>query len=283
MRNILSRTGAAIALVLAASFPATADDDLVARGAYLVDTVMACGNCHTPMGPNGPDLGRHLSGGLHFDTPYFTVTASNLTSHETGLGTWSDDEIKRAIATGHRPDGSALAPIMPTSFYHVLTPRDLDAVVAYLRTVPPVDNAVPVPRYEGPPPPAFPGAESPILEDEQDADPLRKGFYLVTIAHCMECHTKINEGGGRGTMGAGGMELPGPWGVAVSANITSHPEAGIGEWSDEEIIRAITTGVSRDERPLSPPMGYRYYAGIAPDDLAAMVAYLRTVPAADAP
>ncbi len=278
MRNILMRLALGAALVCTVGSPVAADE-LLTRGAYLVNTVMACGNCHTPMGPQGPIMERALSGGLLFDTPHFKVTASNITSHATGLGDWSDEDIKRALTEGYRPDGSALAPIMPTSFYKVLTPRDLDAIVAYLRTVPPIENTVPAPQYEGAAPPAFPGAEAPILEEEQEADVLRRGFYLVTIAHCMECHTNM-EGGGLGIVGAGGRPLPGPWGLAISANITSDPHEGLGAWSDEEIVRAITKGLSRDERALMPPMGYGFYAGIAPEDLAAMVAYLRTVPPA---
>ncbi|WP_226574754.1 cytochrome c [Acuticoccus sediminis] len=278
MGNIVTFSTACISLLFVASTTApAAADDLTERGAYLVNTVMACGNCHTPMGPQGPDMSRALSGGLEFDTPGFHVTASNLTPHDTGLGSWSDEEIKRALVEGRRPDGSALAPIMPTSFYKVLTPRDLDAIVAYLRTLPPVDRKVPAPEYAGDPPPAFPGAEAPIAEEDQGADPVRKGFYLVTIAHCMECHTDW-EADGPPTIGAGGRPLPGPWGVSISANITNDPHAGLGEWTDEEIVRAVTAGVSRDGRALLPPMGYPFYAGISPDDLAAMVAYLRTVP-----
>ena len=72
--------------------------------------------------------------------------------------------------------------------------------------------------------------------------------------------------------------FPGPWGVSVSAIITSDGEDGLGDWTDEEIVRAITEGISRDGTPLFPPMGFGYYANMTADDLAALVAYLRTVP-----
>ncbi|ORE94687.1 hypothetical protein ATO13_11446 [Stappia sp. 22II-S9-Z10] len=282
MRKTITWAAAGAAMMCAVAGGAGAAEslsqpELVKRGDYLVNTVMACGNCHTPMGPQGPDTSRFLAGGFHFDTPGFKVTASNLTSHSTGLGDWSDEEIKTAIRTGHRPDGSALAPVMPTSYYKILTPGDLDAVVAYLRTVPPVDNKVLDPVYDGAAPPAFPGAETPLMEDAQAADPVEKGRYLVTIAHCMECHMTREPGA---PLGGGGLEIPGPWGVVVSANITSDPEHGLGNWSDEEIVRAITTGISRDGKELSPPMGYPYYAHMTPEDLSAMVAYLRTIPPA---
>ena len=80
-------------------------------------------------------------------------------------------------------------------------------------------------------------------------------------------------------LGIGGFEFTGPWGVSVSRNITSSKEKGIGAWTDDEIKRAMTQGVSRDGSKLKRPMGYHYYATVDPDDLAAIVAYLRIVPA----
>jgi hypothetical protein len=80
-------------------------------------------------------------------------------------------------------------------------------------------------------------------------------------------------------LGKGGFEFTGPWGVSVSRNITSHKEKGIGGWSDAEIKRAITHGTRKDGTRLKPPMGYEWYARMAEEDLTAIVAYLRTVPA----
>jgi hypothetical protein len=96
----------------------------------------------------------------------------------------------------------------------------------------------------------------------------------------MECHTPLTPKGRDfvNDLGKGGFELKGPWGVSVSRNITSHKEKGIGAWTDEEIIRAITQGVRKDGTKLKPPMGYAYYAGMTNADLRAIVAYLRTVP-----
>jgi mono/diheme cytochrome c family protein len=114
------------------------------RGAYLVNTNMACGNCHTPRDADGkPRAERALSGGLAFNTPAFIATAPNITpDKETGIGSWSDAEIRRALVEGSRPDhgrlaGAPLAAIMPANFYKALLSDDLDAVIAYLRTVPP--------------------------------------------------------------------------------------------------------------------------------------------------
>jgi mono/diheme cytochrome c family protein len=126
----------------------------------------------------------------------------------------------------------------------------------------------------------FPGGEKPYTE-AMFGDKLKKGFYLATIAHCMECHTPMEKGMRQWDtrLGAGGFDFPGPWGVSTSRNITSSKTKGLGGWTDAEIKRAITTGVSKDGSHLKPPMGFHYYATLTPDDLDAVVAYLRTVPA----
>jgi hypothetical protein len=249
-------------------------------GGYLVNTIMTCQNCHTPMGPNGPQFDKALSGGLTFDEAPFKVTASNITpDRKTGIGAWTDAEIKAALRTGIRPNGVPMAPIMPTGFYGILTDADMDAIVAYLRSVPAVESAVPGPVYRFPAPrQVFPGAEAPAAAS---ADPVQRGFYLATIGHCMECHTKMVRGSRDWAAdgGAGGMEFPGPWGVSVAANITADPEKGLGRWTDAEVKRAIAQGVSRDGHRLKPPMGYPYYARMTDADLDALVAWLRTVPA----
>src|SRR5215204_2160344 len=107
--------------------------------AGLPQTPFERGNCHTPRGPGGVfDISKQLSGGPQtFDEPTFTVKGANITpDDETGIGKWRSDDIKRAMLEGKRPDGRQLAPIMPYAFYKVFTPGDLDAVVAYLKSVP---------------------------------------------------------------------------------------------------------------------------------------------------
>jgi hypothetical protein len=96
----------------------------------------------------------------------------------------------------------------------------------------------------------------------------------------MECHTPMVKGQRdfEHDTGKGGFEMPGPWGVSVSRNITSSPTTGLGAWSDDEIKRAITQGISRDGSKLKPPMGFAYYAKMSSTDLDAIVAWLRTVP-----
>jgi mono/diheme cytochrome c family protein len=236
------------------------------------------------MGPNGPQFDKALSGGLRFNEPPFDVTGSNLTPDpETGLGKWSDADIKKALLEGVRPSGHRLAEIMPTGFYKILTPGDLDGIVAYLRSLKPINNKVRDPVYKMEiPHQVFPGAEQPMSEADL-GDKLKRGFYLVTIAHCMECHTPFGPPGAgvdfQNSLGKGGREFPGPWGTSTSRNITSSKASGIGDWSDADIKRAITQGVRKDGSRLKPPMGYGYYAKMTDGDLDAMIAYLRTVPA----
>lgn len=271
----------ALGAVLGSAIGAAHAQSPVERGGYLVNTIMTCQNCHTPIGPNGPDFSKALSGGLSWDEPPFKVTASNITQDkETGIGTWTDAQIKTLLRTGKRPNGVQVAEVMPTAFYGILTEKDLDAIVAYLRTVKPIKNTVPAPVYKiALPHIAFPGSEKPYTE-AMLTDKVKNGFYLATIGHCMECHTPFGARGKDfvGDLGKGGMEFPGPWGVSVSRNITPSKTKGIGAWSEAEIKTAITTGVSKDGSKLKPPMGFPYYSHMTGGDLDAVVAYLRTVP-----
>jgi mono/diheme cytochrome c family protein len=257
----------------------------VERGSYLVNTIMTCGNCHSPKGPPAAVAGKDFSGGLRFDEKPFDVTAPNITpDKETGIGNWTDAQIKTAILTGKRPDGIQLAEVMPTSFYPILTEGDLNAIVAYLRSLKPVKNKVPAPIYKiALPHHVFPGAEKAYTPADLN-DKLKKGFYLVTIGHCLECHTPFGAGGGpdfKGSLGKGGREFPGPWGVSKSRNITASKTAGIGAWTDAQIKTAITQGKHKDGTQLKPPMGYQYYAKMTDTDLDAVIAYVRTLPAKD--
>ena len=254
----------------------------IERGDYLVNGLMTCGNCHTPRGLGGVyDLTRQLSGGPQtWDEDSFKVKGANITpDRETGIGKWSSADIKRALLTGIRPNGTQLAPIMPYSFYKVLTAADVEAIVAYLKSVPPVSNAVEPPIYKSALHVSIPkGAEKEMSEADM-LNPVQRGFYLATIAHCMECHTPtVNGQQDFSQLGRGGQIFKGPFGVTVSRNITSHATVGLGEWSDAEIKGAITQGVRKDGTKLKPPMVFHSYAKMTPLDLSAVVAYLRTLP-----
>jgi mono/diheme cytochrome c family protein len=271
-----------VALLACLASSGTRAETPIERGGYLVNTIMTCQNCHTPRGPNGLDFDKQLSGGLTFDEPPFKVMASNITpDRETGIGAWTDAEIKKVLLTGVRPNGVSLAPVMPTAYYTILTPGDLDAIVAYLRSIKPVKSQSPSPIYKiALPAEQVPNAGKPMREADL-ADKVKRGTYLATIGHCLECHTPLGPAGHdfKAGLGKGGQKFKGPWGQTVSRNITSHPKSGLGSWTDAEIKRAITEGVSRDGSPLKPPMGYAFYAKMTPDDLDAVIAWVRTLPA----
>jgi mono/diheme cytochrome c family protein len=265
--------------VVAVSATASAQN-AVQRGDYLVNTIMTCGNCHTPKGPPAAIAGKDFSGGLNWDEPPFKVTAPNITpDKDTGIGNWSAAEIRKSLIDGVRPNGVPLAPIMPSSFYAILTPGDADAIVTYLQSLKPVSNKVPDPIYKLPfSLHRFPGTEKPMAAADM-ADKVKHGFYLVSIGHCLECHTPMTQGRLElDKIGKGGREFPGPWGTSVSRNITPSKTAGIGDWTDAEIKRAITEGKRKDGSPMKPPMGYGYYARMTDSDLNDVIAYLRTLP-----
>jgi mono/diheme cytochrome c family protein len=285
---------AVIIFLVSAGLDAAFAETSVDRGSYLVNTIMACGNCHSPRDDAGaviPD--RALSGGLTISTPAFTATAANITSdRDTGIGDWTDAEIKRALLEGVRPDhgrlpGVPLAAVMPVGFYKALLPDDLDAIVAYLRTVKPVKNLVPPPTYmtavhRQP----YPEAEAGFRAADF-TDPARRGAYLVTIGHCMECHSSWSAGRSdyQNGLGRGGRPfgptlikgLGADWPGAVAANITSDSAVGLGDWSDVEIDNAIRHGIARDGHRLKPPMAFAFYAGLHDGDVADIIAYLRTL------
>jgi mono/diheme cytochrome c family protein len=123
--------------------------DKVARGRYLINT-LGCLYCHSPLDEQGFAIeGLALAGGQRLTLyPFTEVVTYNLTSdEESGLGRWTDDQIKHVLTRGVRPDGSRMLPFpMPWPSYGNLTAQDQDAIVAALRTIPPVSNAIPGPR-----------------------------------------------------------------------------------------------------------------------------------------
>lgn len=258
----------------------TQDKTLVERGRYLVEGIMACGNCHTARGPQGePLVAKGLSGGMVFDEPPFKAYASNITPHHsTGVGRWTDAQLGKAIREGLRPDGSLIGPPMPSPNYRHLSDADLQAVIAYLRVQTPVNNAVPKSEYRMPLPPAY-GPPISSVKAPPRSDLVAYGRYLAEAGHCMECHTPRNAQGmlEMDKTGAGGQTFNGPWGSSVSRNLTPHA-TGLKDWTDAQISRAIRDGVDRDGKPYKPPMAFGHYKTINDADMKALLAYLRSLP-----
>ncbi|MGE0253361.1 MAG: c-type cytochrome [Alphaproteobacteria bacterium] len=275
----LGLAGAVALAALAAASGAAAETPLE-RGTYLMKSIVACGNCHTPQGPNGPLPNMELAGGLVFDeAPAFVAVAPNITPDvQTGIGGWTDAQIIASIREGKRPDGTIIGPPMPIGLYRGLSDGDVKAIVAYLRAAKPVKNTAKKSQYNVPLPPAYGPPVGSVPEPDRK-DKVKYGAYLAGPAgHCIECHSTPGPQGApdiAGSLGAGGMQFRGPWGVSVASNITP---TGIGKWTDAQVKTAITKGLRPDGSKLLPPMGIPYYANIAPTDLDAIVAYLRTLP-----
>jgi mono/diheme cytochrome c family protein len=275
-----------------------ATPERLARGRYIVHHLSDCVSCHSdhnfdrfgmPIIP-----GTEGKGGMPFGKePEFpgSVIAANITPDaRTGLGNWTDGEIARAIREGVSRDGQALFPMMPYTAYRSMSDEDVKSVVAYIRTLKPIQNSVPRSRFNFPlkyivkfmPKPL----EGPVPHPSQ-ADRLAYGKYLVTVAACADCHTPRDDKGAPvpGREFAGGFEMPGPWGRVVTANITPHPETFVGRSSREAFIarfKAFESLGGENAPPARPGqntvMPWLAYAGLTEEDLGAMYDYLRTVP-----
>ncbi|WP_071674390.1 c-type cytochrome [Nioella nitratireducens] len=271
-------TAALAALFCTTTSLAAQSADLLARGEYLVTGPMGCGNCHTPMGPEGFIDSQALAGRLVEQNDMFTAISGNITPGGE-VADWSDAELARAIREGIRPDGSLIGPPMPFTFYRHLSDTDVAAIVAYLRTVPAVENDPGESTYTMPLPPAY-GPPVNSVADIPHGVTVDYGEYLAgPVAHCMECHTPM---GPQGPMidtdlGRGGFEFHGPWGMSVAPNLTSSAD-GLAGYSDAELGQMIRTGTRPDGSPMMPPMPYGFFANMTDDDLAAIILYLRSLP-----
>ena len=277
LRSIVATLGA----VLLLSTPAIGQDArLVERGAYLMNSIVACGNCHVRRDKDWrPQRELGLSGGMVFDEEPFKAHAPNITPDpETGIGKWTEAQIVRAIREGIRPDGSLIGPPMPIAFYRDMSDDDAKALAAYLRAQPPVKHVVPRSEYRMKLPPAY----GPPIKEKIVAPPrtdlVAYGAYLAgPLGHCTDCHTPWVQGiPDMKRVGAGGNPLKGPWGVTVSRNLTPHA-SGLKGWSDAEIARAIREGKSRNGSALRPPMAFDWYRNINDEDMKALTAYLRSL------
>jgi mono/diheme cytochrome c family protein len=278
----LNRTDpAAGASPLIVGAPANADP--VARGEYLARAA-DCIACHTV-----PETGKPFAGGLPFKLPFGTIYSSNITADvETGIGSWSDDDFVRAVREGVRKDGKHLYPAFPYTAYTQLSRADVLAIKAYLFTLPKVRQP------ERPNDLGFPFNQrwamgfwnaaffrSQRFENDPSRTPQwNAGAYLAgPLGHCAECHTPRNLGFGlKHGEALSGAELQG-W---RAWNITSNDTHGIGKWSDEALTQYLRTGHADGHASAMGPMGEAVAHSLQflkPEDTAALVAWLRTVPA----
>ena len=250
------------------------------RGTYLMNSIVACGNCHTPKGPDDKALaGKELSGGDPIDSPVFHAMPANITpDKDTGIGKWTDDQIVTAIREGKRPDGTIIGPPMPIPFYRAMSDTDVHAIVAYLRSVKPIANPIAKSTYKIPLPPAY-GPPVTHVADVPHTDHVAYGRYLATgLGHCMDCHTTAVAGRADMTrMGAGGNVFGSPnGGTILSANLTPGNPNGVAGWTNQQVKDAITTG-NRPDRPLVRLMAFDWYKNMSNNDLNDLVAFLRSL------
>lgn len=275
----------------AAAAPAAGESraELVAHGKYLVETIAGCGNCHTPHNQDGSlNLSMSYAGAfvitekIPTGETLFDAYAPNITPDmETGIGSWSEDDIVNAIRNAKRPDGSYLGPPMSFAWYRNMSDRDVRAIAAFIKTVPAIRNEVQRGTYNIPLEGFGPTVTS--VPEVPRSDIVKYGEYLAgPVGHCMDCHTPLVNGSSDLTqIGRGANVFVNPFNLgwtAVAANITPHETEGIGAWTDAEIKRAITEGVSRNGRQLLPFMPFGLYKNIRDEDLNAIIAYLRSLP-----
>jgi mono/diheme cytochrome c family protein len=254
---------------------------LVRRGEYLA-RAGDCAACHTA------DKSRPFAGGLPITTPFGTIYTPNITSDpDTGIGSWTDADFLRAMREGIGRGGERLYPAFPYAEYTKVRSDDVLAIRAWLNTLTPIRYTPPANRM------SFPFnqrwlmvfwnmlnfREGPFVPDPKQSPEWNRGAYLVKgLAHCEECHTPRNLTQGLKTSERlSGAEVSG-W---HAYNITPDKNAGVGNWSDDELMQYLATGVAHGHATAAGPMAdvvqdsMQY---LSQQDLRSIVVYLRSVP-----
>lgn len=274
-----------------------ANDSLQAqleRGKYLTTKVALCLDCHSERNFDyfsGPIIeGTEGKGGELFDQHNVgvpgTIYARNITPDPaTGIGSWTDDEIFRALTQGISKNGDTLFPLMPYPAYNQMAKEDIDAIIAYIKTLKPIEHKVPERQLLMPIHMAYPPNLKATLDSNQRPpmdDKVKYGQYLVTAASCFDCHTPM-ENGQFGQPFTGGYTFNMPTFTVNSANLTSDPETGIGSWSEEQFLNKFTQYRNKeayvfDAGRQNTIMPWTLYAQMDDYDLKAIYAFLKTLP-----
>ena len=267
------------------------------RGEYLCEHVVGCIDCHSDRDFHyyaGPAVkGTEGKGGFEFNEKLVGIPGKIYPCNITpaGIGDWTDGELIRIITSGINKKGEAKFPIMPYMHYAGLCQEDLYSVVAYIRTLKPIENKVPaqnldfpmsmivksIPEPDPPPPP---------MPDKSDI--IAYGKYLTNAVACIECHTQNDKGKFLpGMEFAGGLTFHLPNNDAIrSANITPDLETGIGTWTKEAFIQRFksyvdSTGAEKmiptEEHQKNTVMPWTALGGMTEEDLGAIYSYLRTI------
>ena len=257
------------------------DASVLAKGEYLA-RAGDCIACHT-----APE-GKLFAGGLAMKTPFGTLYTSNITPDpQTGIGTWTSDQFYSMMHSGRFPDGGLVYPAMPFASYTKVTRADSDAIFAYLKLI------APVRQPNRPHDLRFPYSNRSLIigwrtlfftEGEYKPDPSKsadwnRGAYLVEgLGHCGMCHTAINALGGSSDSQAfeGGLIPMQNW---YAPSLTSNKEAGLGDWSIQEISELLRTGISSRGAVYGQmaEVVYNSLQYLSDDDTRAMAVYLKSL------
>jgi mono/diheme cytochrome c family protein len=257
----------------------------LARGRYIVEGPAHCFQCHSDVDYTRPGAqakpGKKGAGAIFAEDSMSWLVAPNITPDvETGAGSWTDEQLARAIREGIGHDGRRLFPVMPYMNFRNMSDEDLASVITYIRSIEPIRNVLPKTQI----PEVLKGALPPIqsitsaVSGPDLSSPVARGKYLVTLGNCATCHTPMNQQGQPITEMAfgGGWQLKGPWGEVTSANITPDP-SGISYYDEDLFIKTLRTG-HVGARRLNYVMPTGYFRNMNDDDLKAIFAYLRTLP-----
>lgn len=264
----------------------------IERGKYLAHHVMLCADCHSTRDWSlfaGPPIPGTLGkGGEVFDQKLGfpgKYIAPNITPYH--LEKWTDGEIFRAITTGVSKDGRALFSVMPHHNFGKCDQNDIEAVIAYIRSLAPIKNETAKSSSD------FPmnfiintiPKKAEFSQIPPETDVVNYGKYVVTAASCSDCHTNQEKGQIVGEPFAGGFNFKFPDGsMATSANITPDKLTGIGSWTKEQFIQRFkmyadstyhSSKVSSGD--FQSVMPWTMYAGMTITDLSAIYEYLRTI------
>jgi mono/diheme cytochrome c family protein len=277
----------------------TQDTAILARGEYLVHHVAGCVDCHTPRQmdifaiPRIP--GKDGMGGMAFTRDLGfpgDFYSKNITSDKkTGIGDWSDAQLFHTVTTGVRKNGDPLFPLMPYLHYGKADQKDMEAILAYIRTLKPIENQVAESA------PDFPvnlfmrmkPCDANCTPAPDRSNNIAYGQYLVNLASCEDCHTPRDDKGefvpGQFLAGGSAFNLKG-MGTVTSGNLTPDNTTGIGSWTKEMFIQKFKAFDGNDswkvpwqQKGYQTIMPWPEYAGMTEDDLGAIYDYLRTVPA----
>jgi mono/diheme cytochrome c family protein len=259
-----------------------AQASLVERGEYLAKAA-DCMVCHTAPG------GKDYAGGLGFKLPFGTLYSTNITpDKDTGIGNYSDQDFLNALHRGVRRDGARLYPAMPYTSYTYVSDEDALAIKAYLFSLPavratPPENTLTFPFNQRWAMIFWSAVFNPDTRFEPDSSKSlewNRGAYLAeALAHCGECHTPRNLGFALNNRQKFAGALTAGW---RAFNISSDKATGVGGWRDDDLISYLSTGHAAGHGTASGPMGEAVdhsFSAFAPEDIRAIVAYLRSVPA----